>query len=131
MLVRFAVKNFLSFRDKTEFNMLTGEVRRHKNHVKKVGDVEILRAAAIYGANASGKSNLFNVMLHLTQIVLQKTSLNKASDLRFLLDKSTIDKEQEFSTTKIARQIGNAVPVKLGQVIAKSIKAHLERLTYE
>ncbi|RZL54806.1 MAG: DNA (cytosine-5-)-methyltransferase, partial [Pedobacter sp.] len=35
------------------------------------------------------------------------------------------NKNEEISTVSIARQIGNAVPVRLGQVIAKSIKKHL------
>ena len=34
----------------------------------------------------------------------------------------------EFSSANIARQIGNAVPVKLGQVVAKSVKEHLKKL---
>ncbi|MEX0597912.1 MAG: DNA cytosine methyltransferase, partial [Candidatus Paceibacterota bacterium] len=38
-----------------------------------------------------------------------------------------VDKSVDFSTTKIARQIGNAVPVRLGKVIAKSIKNHLQQ----
>lgn len=35
------------------------------------------------------------------------------------------NKENEISIVAIAKQIGNAVPVKLGEVIAKSIKKHL------
>jgi DNA (cytosine-5)-methyltransferase 1 len=35
------------------------------------------------------------------------------------------------NTTVIARHIGNAVPVKLGQVVAKSIKEHLKEYGYE
>jgi len=34
--------------------------------------------------------------------------------------------DEQFSSTKIARQIGNAVPVELGRTIAKSIKLHLK-----
>jgi DNA (cytosine-5)-methyltransferase 1 len=33
--------------------------------------------------------------------------------------------EKEFSSVRIARQIGNAVPVRLGEVIAQSIRKHL------
>lgn len=58
MLVKFTVENYMSFRDKTEFNMFPGDVRRHKHHIRKEAGVELLRAAAIYGANGSGKSNL-------------------------------------------------------------------------
>jgi len=38
-----------------------------------------------------------------------------------------IDKKAIFSSEKIARHIGNAVPVRLGQVIAKSIKDHVRK----
>lgn len=37
-----------------------------------------------------------------------------------------VDKSIPFSSTLLARHIGNAVPVQLGKVIAKSIKNHLE-----
>lgn len=36
-------------------------------------------------------------------------------------------KKSDFKPTIIARHIGNAVPVRLGQVIAQSIKVHLEK----
>ncbi|WP_310555190.1 DNA cytosine methyltransferase [Flavobacterium sp.] len=39
-----------------------------------------------------------------------------------------IDPNTEFSSPKIARQIGNAVPVGLGIAIAKSIKNHIKAL---
>lgn len=46
----------------------------------------------------------------------------------FPKDYKFIDSNCEISITKLAKQIGNAVPVKLGETIAKSIKKHL--LTY-
>ncbi len=62
MLIRFIVGNLYSFAEKTEFNMLTGDVRRHPHHVHKLGKVEVLRAAAVYGANGAGKSNLVKAL---------------------------------------------------------------------
>ncbi|MBP6827079.1 MAG: ATP-binding protein [Saprospiraceae bacterium] len=62
MLIRFIVGNLYSFSEKTEFNMLTGDVRRHPHHVHKLGKVEVLRAAAVYGANGAGKSNLVKAL---------------------------------------------------------------------
>ena len=38
-----------------------------------------------------------------------------------------VEKEKPFKVKRISTQIGNAVPVKLGQVIAKSIKLHLKK----
>ncbi len=69
MLVRFAVENYLSFKDKTEFNMLTGNPRRLMHHVYKQNDVELLKMAAIYGANGSGKSNFISSLMDLRSLV--------------------------------------------------------------
>ena len=91
----------MSFRDKTEFNMLTGDVRRHKNHVTEVGGVEVLRAAAIYGANGSGKSNLVKA-LHVFMGLFQqdRTLLNCKyckNNYWYKLDNEGINKPTCFS----------------------------------
>ncbi len=39
-----------------------------------------------------------------------------------------IDPNSIFSGTKIAQHIGNAVPVDLGKVVARSIKNHLKEI---
>ena len=69
MLVRFSVENYLSFKDKTEFNMLTGNPRRLPHHVYKHGDLDLLKMAAIYGANGAGKSNLVNAFIDFRNLV--------------------------------------------------------------
>lgn len=59
-------------------------------------------------------------------------SLREASLLQtFPFNYKFFDPNKEFSTVVIARQIGNAVPVKLGQIIAKSIKEHLNSIKHE
>lgn len=42
-----------------------------------------------------------------------------------------IDPKKSFSSGRIAKQIGNAVPVKLGRAIAKSVEKHLEQYSNE
>ena len=69
MLIRFTVSNFLSFKDETEFNMLTGDVKRHPHHVYKREHIDVLRAAAIYGANGAGKSNLIKAIMFLKSLI--------------------------------------------------------------
>ncbi|MDI9312332.1 MAG: DNA cytosine methyltransferase [Limnohabitans sp.] len=56
-------------------------------------------------------------------------SLREASLLQtFPVDyKFFDDKKETFSSVVIARQIGNAVPVRLGEIIAKNIKEHLKQ----
>ncbi|KEQ28283.1 modification methylase [Pedobacter antarcticus 4BY] len=46
----------------------------------------------------------------------------------FPIDYKFFDPSKELSTVTVARQLGNAVPVALGQVIAKSIKQHLNSI---
>jgi DNA (cytosine-5)-methyltransferase 1 len=54
-------------------------------------------------------------------------SLREAALLQtFPLDYKFFSDKDNFSSVMIARQLGNAVPVKLGEVIAKSIKEHLK-----
>ena len=76
MLIRFNVKNFLSFSEREdgrteEFSMIAGKVRSKKEHVYDDGKIKLLKFAAIYGANASGKSNLVKAMEFMKRVVLQ------------------------------------------------------------
>ena len=75
MLIRFNVKNFLSFAEREdggseEFSMIAGKVRNKKEHVYDNEKIKLLKFAAIYGANASGKSNLVKAMDYMRRIVL-------------------------------------------------------------
>lgn len=67
MLIRFNVKNFLSFDSdeygkSEEFSMIAGKVRSKKEHVYDDGKLKLLKFAAVYGANASGKSNMVKAL---------------------------------------------------------------------
>ena len=58
MLVQFKMKNVLSFKEETIFDMTA--ISAYKEHPSNLIDIDkkekFLRVAAIYGANASGKS---------------------------------------------------------------------------
>jgi len=62
MLIRFKVGNFLSFDSVQELSMISGETRNHPDHVFSFKDFDVLRISAVYGANASGKSNLIKAL---------------------------------------------------------------------
>lgn len=72
MLIRFIVTNFLSFCEPTEFNMLTGSVRKKPEHVYEYKGIEFTRAAALYGANGAGKSNMIKAVAFLRDLVKGK-----------------------------------------------------------
>lgn len=67
MLIEFSVSNFRSFRDRQTFSMVAAPRLRKKENVispvvkgEKVPD--LLKVAAVYGPNASGKSNLVKAL---------------------------------------------------------------------
>ena len=75
MLIRFNVKNFLSFSEREdgrteEFSMLAGKVQKKKEHIYDDGKIKLLKFAAIYGANASGKSNLVKAIDFMKETII-------------------------------------------------------------
>ena len=76
MLVQFMLKNVLSFKDETVLDMTA--INAYKEHEYNLIDIgtkdKFLRVAAIYGANASGKSNLYLAMQLFQRIIVE--SLN-------------------------------------------------------
>ncbi|MBE6580163.1 MAG: ATP-binding protein [Ruminococcaceae bacterium] len=80
LLIRFSVENFLSFGEKIEFSMVASKMTRHHNHVINCKDKRILKGAYIFGANASGKTNLIKAIAFANSIVtqgLENISLDK------------------------------------------------------
>ena len=71
MLVQFMVRNVLSFKEETILDMTA--INAYKEHECNLIDngtkEKFLRVAAIYGANASGKSNLHLAMVYFKNII--------------------------------------------------------------
>lgn len=70
MLLKYSVSNFRSFRDKVTLSMQAGSQRTLGENVLKRGRARILPVAVVYGANASGKSNLVMSLRVMQDIVL-------------------------------------------------------------
>lgn len=59
MLVKISLENFKSFDELTELTMVSSsKIQGNKEHKTKVKSTNLLKYAVVYGANASGKSNL-------------------------------------------------------------------------
>lgn len=91
MLIRFAVQNFMSFRDMTEFNMSAGKVVKHGDHVAIQRGKRILKGSFLFGANAGGKSNLVYAIDFASDIITK--GLNSVS-----YDKKYFRIEPEYKT---------------------------------
>ncbi|MFI3172841.1 MAG: ATP-binding protein [Eubacteriales bacterium] len=73
MLVQFMVNNFLSFKEEVLLDMTAIKAyKEHEYNLINIGTNEnFLKVATIYGANASGKTNLFLAMLAFRKLVQQ------------------------------------------------------------
>lgn len=101
MLLRFKIRNFLSFFEEVEFNMFPNLKRKHfSNHIYDY-KIPLLKMASIHGANAAGKSNFIKALIFLRSFVLDGKFLQTINlqDYFFKLVKDvqdTISFEIEF-----------------------------------
>ena len=100
MLIRFAVENFLSFRDRVEFSMVAGNTLEHPDHVLDIGsgsDDKLLKTGVIYGANAAGKSNLIKALRFAQEfIVFRPGNEERDSVTPFSLDPNSKSAATQF-----------------------------------
>ena len=76
MLLRLKVKNFLSFYEETVFDMFPNlKKTMFPHHIYADKEIPLLKQAAIYGANGSGKSNLLLAIGLLKRIATNKDTL--------------------------------------------------------
>jgi len=64
MLIRFRVENFRSIKDEQELSLVASALTEHEESLVRVPqyDLDLLRAAGIYGPNASGKSTVVEAL---------------------------------------------------------------------
>ena len=96
MLIKAIVENFKSFNQRTEFNMITSnKIRVKKEHEIAIKKLNLLKNAVIYGANASGKSNLVE-FFSFFKFCLEKTIPYRASNLFCKQNKENADRASTF-----------------------------------
>ena len=71
MLINFSIENFLSFNEKQIFSMEAGKTRKHSNRIYKNKQIKLTKCEAIFGANASGKSNLTEAFKFVQAIIIK------------------------------------------------------------
>ncbi|MEQ8752860.1 MAG: ATP-binding protein [Coleofasciculus sp. G1-WW12-02] len=118
MLVEFSVENYRSFKERQTLSMVASEdeamLSSNSFPMPRTKDLHLLTSAVIYGANASGKSNLLRAMQILQNIVVSSASRMQKGDKfdvqPFLLDaecqKRPTDLEVIFIHDKIRYEYG-------------------------
>ena len=103
MLIQFNFKNFKSFREEATLDLSAAKMTEFSDRVVTVGSEKILPVAAIYGANASGKSNIYNAFEYMSEYVADSFKYGdeeeKFEEFRptpFLFDSTSANAESSF-----------------------------------
>ena len=103
MLIQFRFKNYKSFRDDTVLDLSATKITEHSNRVISIGKEKLLPTAVIYGANASGKSNVIEAFRFMMTYVKDSFAYGGDSSKEktkrrtpFLFDDHSCDEESTF-----------------------------------
>ena len=81
MLIKITVENYKSFDHREELSMLSSsKVQGNKNHRIKIKQTQLLKNAVVYGANASGKSNLVNAFAFIKTALIEGLPVGSEDD---------------------------------------------------
>lgn len=103
MLIQFNFKNYKSFKDEATLDLSAAKMTEFSDRVVSVGSEKILPVAAIYGANASGKSNVYSAFEYMSEYVAQsfkygdeEETFREVRPTPFLLSNETENAETSF-----------------------------------
>lgn len=106
MLLEFRLGNFRSYGAEKRFSMVAGSGKELPSNTMTIEGFErhpLLRSAAVYGANASGKSNLIHAFAFFRQFVLRSSEPRQEGEKipvsPFMLDPELAKKPSEFEIT--------------------------------
>ena len=109
MLIEFSVKNFLSFKDKATLSMEKGNGDENIDNIIFNDITDLVKNAAIYGANASGKSNILKAFTCAILMIRNSNLMSvgeKWSYIKpFLFDETSKNKPSEFEFTFITNNV--------------------------
>jgi hypothetical protein len=100
MIINFSVENWMSFRDPVFFSMLASKERQHGDRLPcaKKYQMRLLPISAIYGGNASGKTNFFKALNFARTVVVKGTQPEGLIPVEpFRLDPVFAQKPSRFS----------------------------------
>ncbi|MCR5452020.1 MAG: ATP-binding protein, partial [Lachnospiraceae bacterium] len=103
MLIQFNFKNFKSFRDEATLDLSAAKMSEFNDRVIRIGNERILPVAAVYGANASGKSNVYSAFEYMVNYVINSLhfgddpkQFNDNRPTPFLFDSVSENEESSF-----------------------------------
>jgi hypothetical protein len=107
MLIEFRIKNFLSLRDEQALSLVASRDKTLQDthtHATGISAAPVLvRSAVVYGANASGKSNLIKALQYMRGVVMESATAIQPGQAfavqPFRLDADSTNEPSEFEIT--------------------------------
>ncbi len=99
MLIQFSMENYLSIKKEIVLSMLASKDNEHEEALIEDKGKRYLKSSVIYGANASGKSNVLNAFWFMVNYVLtsHEKQLHKSIErIPFKFDKLTPSQPTRF-----------------------------------
>jgi AAA15 family ATPase/GTPase len=114
MIVEFSVKNFRSINELQTISFVASGLKSSEqnsiidtNNISKIKDIALFKTLGIYGANASGKSNIIKALDYFIRTIYsQPTSVSNLSSLcqPFLFQKDSESTESYFQIVIIIKE---------------------------
>lgn len=104
MLINFEFENFRSFKDKTTLSMKASSQTTFNDTLIRTDGLRILPSAVIYGANASGKSNVIMALSCFQDIVMCG---NISSDILYALELYPFAHDDEYKPIRFTVEFIN------------------------
>ncbi len=110
MLLEFSVENFRSFREKQTLSLVASTDKAHEGNLIAGEKQSLLKVAAVYGANASGKSNLVTAIRFMASFIQQSATTMTQGDkiqgaVPFRLDRESEGEPSSFEVTVIVEGV--------------------------
>jgi AAA15 family ATPase/GTPase len=112
MLIEFSLKNYKSIAETQTLSLVASKIKElHENVIQldEPNKLELLRSAAIYGANAAGKSNFMDGLDTMAGLVVHSASNLKSGELlpvdSFMLDNAFRNEPSEFEISFISEGV--------------------------
>lgn len=108
MIVSFSLENWMSFRNQVTFSMVASRERQHGERVPRLRKYQtrVLPVAAIYGGNASGKTNFFKALNFCKELVVKGTQPDSLIPVEpFRLDAKGAEQPSRFVFELLVNEI--------------------------
>ncbi len=96
MLLQFKFRNFRSFADEVVLDLTATNIQENSSSLIEKNGVKVLPLAAVFGANASGKSNLFLAFKSMREDVIGKYDDKNSTIIPYIFDERNNNEPTEY-----------------------------------